>query len=212
MRYWPNAISGPGSTTLPSTFEAILYIAPSHCKWRQLLKDFPRYSTVQRYFYLLAQDGTLTRINHSLVVAHLERSDREPSPTDDVIDGQSEKTTGNGGPRGHDAGKNIKDGKRHIMADIAGRMFGVTVHTAGIQDCDGADSVITTVRRLYPWLRHLCVDGGFARDKLNDALADLGKWTLETDKLAKIISGCTGDFHYILLRLLTSVNPSRKTA
>lgn len=175
----PNAIGRPRSTVLRTTVEAILYIASTGCQWRQLPKDFPPYSTVQRYFYRWAQDGTLARINHWLVVADRERRGRDASPTAGVIDSQSVKTTESGGPRGYDAGKKIKGRKRHIITDTAGNMVGLTVHTADIQDRDGAVSVITTIRRLYPWLRHLFADGGYAGDKLKDALADLGKWTLE---------------------------------
>ena len=34
----------------------------------------------------------------------------------------------------------------------------------------------------YPWLRHLFADGGYAGDKLKDALADLGTWTIDIIK------------------------------
>jgi transposase len=31
--------------------DAILYLAQAGCQWRMLPREFPRYSTVQRYFY-----------------------------------------------------------------------------------------------------------------------------------------------------------------
>jgi len=53
------------------------------------------------------------------------------------------------------------------------------VHPADIQDRDGAPAVLASIRSLYPWLRHVFADGGYAGDKLKDALAGKGDWTVE---------------------------------
>jgi transposase len=161
---------------------AILDLATTSCQWRPLPKEFPPYSTVQGYFYRWARDGTLARINHALVVASRERKGREASPTAGVIDSQSAKTTEGGGPRGSDAGKKVNGRKRHIITDTEGHLVGLQVHPADIQDRDGAVGVIASIRRLYPWLRHLFADGGYAGNKLRDALAELGRWTIEIIK------------------------------
>jgi transposase len=42
-------------TDLRDAVNAIYYIAQSGCQWRMLPKDFPPYSTAQRYFLRLAQ-------------------------------------------------------------------------------------------------------------------------------------------------------------
>ena len=99
------------------------------------------------------------------------------------------KTTASGGPRGFDAGKKIKGRKRHIVTDTEGHLVGLQVHPADIQDRDGAPSVIASIRRLYPWLRHLFADAGYAGDKLNDALARLGQWTVELIKRSDSTKG-----------------------
>ena len=39
---------------------------------------------------------------------------------------------------GYDAGKKIKGRKRHILVDTLGMLLKVEVHSAGIQDRDGA--------------------------------------------------------------------------
>ena len=66
------------------------------------------------------------------------------------------------------------------MTDTEGHLLGVQVHPADIQDrADGAVGVIASLRPLYPWLRHLFTDGGYAGETLTAALRVLGRWTIE---------------------------------
>ena len=63
-----------------------MYLLTTGCQWRLLPRDFPPYTTVQRFFYGWRDDGTWRRINHHLLLAAREAAGREASPSAGVID------------------------------------------------------------------------------------------------------------------------------
>ena len=71
----------PRTVDVREVVNGILYLATSGCRWRQLPKDFPPMTTVQRYFYRWRDDGTWETINHALVMAVREGMGRDASPT-----------------------------------------------------------------------------------------------------------------------------------
>ena len=68
-----------------------------------------------------------------------------------MIDSRSVKTTEGGGVCGHDAGKKVAGRKRHIITDTPGCMLFIIVHSAAIQDRDGAVDLMKTIRYRSPW-------------------------------------------------------------
>jgi len=187
----PSAKSGgrPRTTDMREVVNALLYIAASGCSWRMLPKCFAPVSTVRRYFYAWRDTGLFDAINMVLVMNLREIEGREASPSAGVIDSQSVKTTESGGVCGYDAGKKVKGRKRHILTDTCGYLIFILVHTADIQDRDGAVDVLKAIRYRFPWLRHVFADGGYAGDKLRSALKGHGSWTLEIIKRSDTAKG-----------------------
>ena len=66
-------------------------------------------------------------------------------------------------------------------------MVGLVVHSAGIQDRDGAPGVLKSIRHSHPWLRHVFADGGYAGPKLRTAMK--AGWTIEIVKRSDTAKG-----------------------
>ena len=49
--------------------------------------------------------------------------------------------------------------------------------------------MLAIIRRLYPWLRHIFADGGYAGGKLRSELASLGRWVVEIIKRSDVAKG-----------------------
>src|SRR5262245_39350832 len=85
-------------------------------------------------------------------------------------------------PSGYDAGKKIKGRKRHILVDTLGLLLSVVVHPADIQDRDGAFQLLRRARRLFPFIKRIFADGGYAGEKMALIVWRTGAWRLQIVK------------------------------
>ena len=145
----PNRLGRPREIAIRAVWDAIQYIASAGCGWSLPPRDFPSVATVRSCFHgcrdnglLGACLGLLAEINRELVALAREAEGRKCQPTAGVIDSQSAKPSENGGGSGYDAGHRIKGRKRHIMTDTCGHPIAPRVHSASIQDRDGADDAL----------------------------------------------------------------------
>lgn len=85
-----------------------------------------------------------------------ELKGREESPTAAIIDSQSVKTGAEARDAvGYDAGRRVKGRKRHLVTDTLGLVLRIEVHSAGVQDRDGAALVLDRITRRHPFPRQL---------------------------------------------------------
>jgi transposase len=68
-------------------------------------------------------------------------------------------------------------------------VVGAVVHSADIQDRDGAPTLLASIRNAYPWLRHVFADTAYAGEKLEHALDKFGTWTVEIVRRADAAKG-----------------------
>ncbi len=158
----PKTGGRPRTADMRAVINAILYFLRSGCQWRMLPKHFPPWGTVWYYFRKWRIDGRRQKIHAQLYRKMRANENRAPTPTGAIIDSQSVKTTEQGGERGYDAGKKVNGRKRHLIVDTLGLLLEVSVHSASIQDRDGAQGVIEKLFTEFSSVKRIWADWGYS--------------------------------------------------
>jgi putative transposase len=143
--------------------EATFYLVRSGCAWRMLPRHFTPWQTVHSQLTRWQKDGTLKRLHDAVREHTREKAGRDREPSAAVIDQQTARTTGAGGPGpGFDAGRKSFGRKRHLLVDASGLILLAPIHTASLHDTVGARQMIeTTPPTASPRLDLVWADGAY---------------------------------------------------
>jgi transposase len=92
---------------------------------------------------------------------------------------------------GYDAGKQVNGRKIHALVDSEGLPMRVVVHSAAIQDRDGAGLVLDKIRRCFPWLELIWADGGYNAWQVDAAVAKVPLLRMEIVKRSDEMKGAS---------------------
>jgi transposase len=155
--------------------------------------SFPPRSTVYNIFRKFQRDGVWEAIRAELHMALRERLGREASPSAAVLDSQTVKSAEKGAVMTSKSvttpASRSRAAKIHALVDSEGLPMRVVVHSAAIQDRDGAGLVLDKVRRRSPWLELIWADGGYNAWQVDAAVAKVPRLRLAIVKRSDDMKG-----------------------
>ena len=168
----------PRKTDMRSAMNAIFYLLRTGCPWRYLprrvfpprssLQHLPRFpaagrvggdlgGTARGAARTAGAGGEPQRRRHRQLLAQVGRKGGCAKGEADAV--------------GYDAGKRVKGRKVHALVDTEGLPLRVVVHSAAIQDRDGAALVFDRIRQRFNWLELVWADGGYNARQVEHAVA-----------------------------------------
>ncbi len=139
----------PREVDMWQILNAIFYVLVEGIRWHALPADFPAWQTVYTYFRNWRKDGTWIKIHDVLREWIRIEADRQPSPSEAIIDSQSVKSAaGVHQEVGFDAGKHINGRKRFLSVDTLGLVLRVLVTAASVGEREGGKRVLKRVKHM----------------------------------------------------------------
>ena len=133
------------------------------------------------YFRNWRKDGTWSSIHDRLRKWTRIEADRQPSPSEAIVDSQSVKTAAGVSEQvGFDSAKVIKGRKRFLSVDTLGLVLRVFVTAASVPERQGGKRVLKRVKRMDKAVSRLTtiwVDGGFEGAPFLNWVMDVCRWT-----------------------------------
>ena len=209
----PRAKKGGRKRTIDvrQIINAIFYATDNGVKWRSLPKEYPHWETVYGYFKRWTDDQTIEKIHRKLRKINRVIAGKKPDETVSIIDSQTVRGTEEGYRRGFDAGKKTKGRKRHLVVDTMGLVIEALVHSAGIQDRDGARYTMSKAKTNGASFAKCYVDGGY-RGKFVDWAKTVHDVIVEVVKRSDIKGFVVLPKRWIVERTLAWLSRCRRLA
>lgn len=84
----------------------------------------------------------------------------------------------------------MKGRKIHALVDTQGLPLRAVIHSAGVQDRDGAALVLDKIRNSFPWLELVWADSGYNAHQVDAAVAKVASLRIEIVKRSDDMKGC----------------------
>jgi putative transposase len=152
----------PEKYTKREIVNAVLHVVSSGCRWSDMPHDLPPGGIAWHYFNKWSRIRRWKRINTILRKRVRISRERTADPSVAIIDSQTTKGVDITEDSGYDAGKKVKGRKRHLLTDTQGLVLNAVVHSAGIQDRDGAKVLLRRTRAVLETIEKIYADGGYA--------------------------------------------------
>jgi transposase len=109
--------------------------------------------------------------------------------------------------------KKVTGRKRHVLVDTLGLLLNVVVHSAAMQDRDGALLVLNRrTRRFFPFVECIFADAAYQGAKTAAAIAKTGTWKLAIVKRDELHRFLVPPKRWIVERTLSWISHHRRLA